>query len=64
VGIAAHGGFSVTSNTAQSVYGFSAPLLDGQTTSLSAFHGHVLLIVNTASQCGYTPQYAALESRF
>jgi glutathione peroxidase len=34
---------------------------DGSSTNLSAFRGQVLLIVNTASQCGFTPQYAALE---
>lgn len=34
---------------------------DGSTTDLSAFRGQVLLIVNTASQCGFTPQYAGLE---
>lgn len=33
----------------------------GDTTSLAAFKGQVVLIVNTASECGHTPQYAALE---
>jgi glutathione peroxidase len=47
---------------AQSIYEFSAPLLDGSTISLEQFRGQVLLIVNTASQCGFTPQYAGLES--
>jgi glutathione peroxidase len=49
---------------AETVYKFSAPLLDGQTARLDAFEGRVLLIVNTASQCGYTPQYAGLEELF
>ncbi len=46
------------------LYGFSASLLDGQTISLEAFKGHVLLIVNTASRCGFTPQYAGLEALY
>ena len=47
-----------------SVYDFSAPLLDGTTVNLDEFRGRVLLIVNTASQCGFTPQYAGLESLY
>jgi glutathione peroxidase len=43
------------------VYAFSAPLLNGRVIQLDAFRRNVLLIVNTASQCGLTPQYAGLE---
>jgi len=50
--------------TAQSVYEFSARLLDGRVVSMSEFKGRVLLIVNTASQCGFTPQYAGLEKLY
>jgi glutathione peroxidase len=50
--------------TATSVYDFSAPLLNGRTLKLSAFKGNVMLIVNTASQCGFTPQYAGLEELY
>jgi glutathione peroxidase len=44
-----------------SVYDYSAQTLDGRDIGLDSFAGKVLLIVNTASQCGFTPQYASLE---
>ena len=49
---------------AGSVHEFSARRLDGHSTSLGEFRGRVLLIVNTASQCGFTPQYAGLEELY
>jgi len=49
---------------AQSVFRFSADLLDGRTVRLEEFRGRVLLIVNTASRCGFTPQYAGLEALY
>jgi len=52
------------SEAAKTVYGFSAPLLNGQTVNLGEFRGRVLLIVNAASQCGLTPQYAGLEKLY
>ena len=44
-----------------SVYDFEALSITGQSTSLSSHRGRVLLIVNTASACGFTPQFAGLE---
>lgn len=47
-----------------SIYDFSARLLDGNELHLREFRGNVLLIVNTASKCGFTPQYAGLEELY
>ncbi len=44
-----------------SVYDFTPKLLNGQDQPLSEFAGKTLLIVNTASNCGFTPQYKGLE---
>jgi len=47
-----------------SVYDYSAKTLDGQDASLVDYRGQVLLIVNTASKCGFTPQYEGLEALY
>lgn len=44
-----------------SVYDFTAQSLAGEEVALKRFEGQVLVIVNTASACGFTPQYAGLE---
>jgi glutathione peroxidase len=44
-----------------SIYDFQANTLDGKPASLADWRGQALLIVNTASKCGFTPQYAGLE---
>jgi glutathione peroxidase len=46
------------------VYDFEATDISGKTRKLSEFSGKVLLIVNTASACGFTPQYAGLETLY
>ena len=51
-------------DTEGTIYHFSAPLLDGRVASLEELRGQVLLIVNTASRCGLTPQYAGLEQLY
>jgi glutathione peroxidase len=47
-----------------SIYKYSAATLGGEEVSLETWRGRVLLIVNTASACGFTPQYAGLEELY
>jgi glutathione peroxidase len=46
---------------ASRIYDFSLKTIDGKPTTLADFRGKVLLIVNVASRCGFTPQYEGLE---
>jgi len=47
-----------------SIYSFTMDSIDGKPVALSTFSGKVVLVVNVASKCGFTPQYAALESLY
>jgi len=47
---------------ASSVYDFTLNSIDGQAAPLAAYKGKVLLLVNVASKCGFTPQYKGLEA--
>ena len=48
--------------TPRTIYDFEAPSIEGKPAHLSTQRGKVLLIVNTASQCGFTPQFKGLEA--
>jgi len=47
-----------------SVYDFKVKTIDGKEASLAEYKGKALIIVNTASECGFTPQYAGLEALY
>jgi glutathione peroxidase len=54
----------LTVDAAKSIYSFKIQALDGTSIDFSAFKGKKILIVNTASQCGYTPQYEGLQKLY
>ena len=56
--------FAFPAAAADSIYDIPLKDIDGKSTSLKPYKGKVMLIVNVASKCGYTPQYAALESTY
>ncbi len=47
--------------TADSIHDFSARAIDGRAVAFADWRGKVLLVVNTASECGFTPQFAGLQ---
>lgn len=54
----------MTTTKPQSLYDFTVTSIDGKPVSLSTYRDKVLLIVNTASQCGFTPQYKGLQALY
>ena len=54
----------IVAGQAASIYDFTLNNIDGKPTSLNSFRGKVLLLVNTASFCGNTPQYADLQAMY
>lgn len=56
--------FNISHISAQDMYSIPLKTIEGKSTTLDSYKGKVLLIVNTASKCGFTPQYKDLQSLY
>ncbi len=54
----------IANNTTDSIYDFKLTGIEGDKLDLASYEGRALLIVNTASECGYTPQYSGLQKLY
>jgi glutathione peroxidase len=54
----------LSADSVQSLYDLKVNSLDGKPVDLAQYKGHVVLVVNVASKCGFTPQYAGLEKLY
>ncbi len=59
-----HSGSGLVSAAGASIYDFKMKDIDGKDVKLKKYKGNVLLVVNVASKCGYTPQYEALQATY